>query len=269
MRQYHEDHQEEVSIDWADLFFDLTYVAAANQLGHLFRASVSWMSFVYFGCLALVLIDSWKFKTLHDSTFSSVDITHKLYDVTYVCTVASAALFIQPLDEMKDLRTGYMFGLAMSLALNALMMALLKLEIFLRSKNGRARQYCRLELLIEVLPRLACYLTAAVLAGMGNYTNATSPAAAFDPRTLVLVVLGAHALGTLGPLGLSYAGLLPAGTELIPWHYEHIAERYGAWIMLMLGEAVLSIVLEPVRLSKSMNYSVGGLFCLQTNLTGS
>ena len=40
---------------------------------------------------------------------------------------------------------------------------------------------------------------------------------------------------------------LAVPTQYIPWHYEHIADRYGAWIMLMLGESVLSIILNPVE----------------------
>ena len=28
---------------------------------------------------------------------------------------------------------------------------------------------------------------------------------------------------------------------------EHIAERYGAWVMLMLGESVLAIILQPIQ----------------------
>ena len=68
-------------MDWADLFFDLTYVAAAYQLGVLLKAEVTWSGSWHYVALALAMLDAWKFKTLHDSTFEAQDVAHKLVDV--------------------------------------------------------------------------------------------------------------------------------------------------------------------------------------------
>lgn len=70
-------------------------------------------------CFALCMFDCWKMKTLHDATFSATDIYHKLFDVLYVCTVASAALFISPISLMKNFNNGYLFGFVVSLSLNS------------------------------------------------------------------------------------------------------------------------------------------------------
>jgi hypothetical protein len=43
------------------------------------------------------MMDAWKFKTLHDSTFEATDVVHKLTDVLYVSTVAGASIFIRPI----------------------------------------------------------------------------------------------------------------------------------------------------------------------------
>ena len=62
------------------------YVAVSNQA--IFRL---------FGFNLISLCSPTRFKTLHDSTFEATDFVHKVVDVFYIASVASAAIFIQPL----------------------------------------------------------------------------------------------------------------------------------------------------------------------------
>lgn len=77
----------------ADLFFDLTYVAAAFRLGLMLKADVSLIGIIDFIVLTVCMLDAWKFKTLHDSTFEAQDIVHKLVDVLYATTAAGVCVF--------------------------------------------------------------------------------------------------------------------------------------------------------------------------------
>jgi hypothetical protein len=52
------------------------------------------------------MMDAWKFKTLHDSTFEATDVVHKLTDVLYVSTVAGASIFIRPIVVRERERVG-------------------------------------------------------------------------------------------------------------------------------------------------------------------
>jgi hypothetical protein len=97
VRRLHEDHEHEYAIDWADLFFDLSYVAGAYKLGVVLKADVTMRGFSYFLVLAVSMIELWRFKTIHDSTYEATDIVHKIIDTLYCASVASVAIFIQPL----------------------------------------------------------------------------------------------------------------------------------------------------------------------------
>lgn len=77
VRQYHEDPLEEHQVDWADLFFDLTYVAATKKMGHVLGGEVTWLGVFHFGVLALSLHDAWKFKVAFPSPHdAAVAFTH-------------------------------------------------------------------------------------------------------------------------------------------------------------------------------------------------
>eukprot|EP00614_Pseudopedinella_elastica_P005226 CAMPEP_0172599800 /NCGR_PEP_ID=MMETSP1068-20121228/19920_1 /TAXON_ID=35684 /ORGANISM="Pseudopedinella elastica, Strain CCMP716" /LENGTH=587 /DNA_ID=CAMNT_0013400175 /DNA_START=240 /DNA_END=2003 /DNA_ORIENTATION=+ len=248
VRAFHEDSSMEHQIDWADLFFDLTYVAAAQQLGHLLKEDVSWLGLFYFSTIFLCMSDAWRFKTYHDSTFYAKDLTHKMADVLYVCSVATSALFIQPIEEMKRMGTGYATGLSISLAVNTTILGFEKLEIYLLSKDQKAREYCGLELITMVAPRLIMYAAASTISAIELYkNNEHETRTENDFLYVTLLLLGGNLLGTLLPIIGPWLNAFPVLTSLIPWHYEHIAERYGAWIMLMLGESVLGLILTPVQ----------------------
>ena len=75
VRHRFEDAQHDHDVDWADLFFDLTYVAAAYRLGTMLKADVSAHGVFHFLVLACSMMDCWKFKTLHDSMFEATDVS--------------------------------------------------------------------------------------------------------------------------------------------------------------------------------------------------
>ena len=148
----------------------------------------------------------------------------------------------------ESLSNGYAFGLSLSLAVNVALHGFEKLEIAVRSKSEHARDYSWLELAQNVAPRLMCYSAAAAYTGAELYRSKedeTTGGRAWMYTALML--FGAHVLGTWLPWCLMWIHAIPAPMLLIPWHYEHIAERFGAWVMLMLGESVLSIILEPIE----------------------
>ena len=260
VRHRFEDPQHDHDVDWADLFFDLTYVAAAYRLGTMLKADVSPRGVFHFLVLSCCMMDAWKFKTLHDSMFEATDVFHKMIDVFYVCTVGAAAIFIRPLIELEDVSQGHAFGLSLALFLNCSVLGAEKMEIFIRSPSRAAHVQTMLNMIIEVLPRWLFYAAAAVVAG--NYRDANNHRKGdgdggdgdesnqiTEDRTKYGVVnwllLSAYLGGSFLPLLLWLGKVLP--DNVIPWHYKHIAHRYGEWIMLVLGESILSVILAPVE----------------------
>jgi hypothetical protein len=210
VRQFHEDQTTEHKIDWADLFFDLTYVAAAFQLGHMFIYEVSWLGAFEFAVVALCLHDAWRFKTLHDSTFAATDVVHKLLDILYMCSVASAAVFIQSKEDMENMNTSYAFGLSLSLAVNVIVLGIEKVEIYLRSKVPSARRYVEIEFVENVLPRFAMYVAASAYSGKQLYKHRDEETThTMDWIWCVLMLFGAHVMGVLLPLILIWAQAVP------------------------------------------------------------
>jgi hypothetical protein len=103
-----------------NMFYYLkTYVAGMNQLSTSMRSDISWKGTFYVSALTLCMFDAWKTKTLHDSTFCASDFSHKLFDVLYICSVSSAALFISPIYLMKDMSRARLFGFILSISVNS------------------------------------------------------------------------------------------------------------------------------------------------------
>lgn len=58
----------------------------------MLKADLSLIGIIDFIVLTVCMLDAWKFKTLHDSTFEAQDVVHKLVDVLYATTAAGACV---------------------------------------------------------------------------------------------------------------------------------------------------------------------------------
>jgi hypothetical protein len=168
--------------------------------------------------------------------FNRIFLFFQVFDVLYVTSVAFAAIFISPLEDMEDMSSGFAFGFSVSLTCNALILGLEKLEIIMKSHSKAAQGHCRMGILMEVLPRFSCFLAASLMTGLkwARGRGHIDTAGGYSYSAVAWLFAGAHVLGTLFPLFGYLFKLLPASP--IPWHYQHIAHRYGELIMLMLGE---------------------------------
>lgn len=148
---------------------------------------------------------------------------------------------------MEALGSGFSLGLSISLAANTAILGLEKLEIFFRSKSNAAVKYCWGELLMEIVPRCICFVAASVFSDLGHGSNHQTNAKNYLGKHHVffyvaILFWGSHVLAVILPLILYILHWLPK--PKIPFHYQHIAHRYGEWIMLILGESVLSIIFQ-------------------------
>ena len=170
-------------------------------------------------------------------TFEARDVVHKGVDFLYVITVAAAAIFIRPKAELLDGGSlGLDLGLSLCLTLNTLVLGLEKLEILLahhRDSNRKlmggwgspAKRHCIQELLTEVGPRFLCYGAATAVATFDFSAASIDEDAPARYNTVFQLLMCSLVLGTLVPLCGYLMKLLPP--DPIPWHYQHIAHRYG------------------------------------------
>jgi hypothetical protein len=128
---------------------------------------------------------------------------------------------------MEHLDTGYAFGLSLCLAVNTFILAAEKIEIIYVSKDPDAVQQSRNTLLIEILPRLVCFMVASVIAGIGtewsleqddddNQIDGTVKTLSL--RSVSLCLLASHFFSTVVPLIGYLSKFLPVNP--IPWHYQ-------------------------------------------------
>ena len=158
------------------------------------------------------------------------------------------------------MNSGYAFGLCASLLVASVIIFIEKLEIVLVSTSTNAVFDCSMELMLEVAPRMSGFLAAVIIAGLG-YNESTSTSIPYGdpygggnkselPRKYsfeivnYLLVAGLVMSNALPLCGYLFKLLPP---NRIRWHAEHIAHRYAEWVMMVLGESVLSAILAPVH----------------------
>ena len=168
-------------------------------------------------------------------TFEAADVVHKIVDVMYCLTVAGAALFIHPRSEMKDLENGNALGLATCLTVNALILGFEKLEVMFKDsktlgpRGSPARLQSLRNLIWQVCPRVASYMAAAYAAFI-YYSKAdvSNVQSWLDYDMIEIFLFCSFLFGTLVQTAAYLLKFLPPNP--IPWHYQHIAHRYGKWL---------------------------------------
>jgi hypothetical protein len=135
------------------------------------------------------------------------------------------------------------------------------------STSSNAVFDCSMELLLEVAPRMCAFLAAVIIAGLGYNESTSSPDIPYgDPygtgnQSEVPRKYSFEVVNYLLFAGLVMSNALPLFGYLfkllppnrIRWHAEHIAHRYAEWVMMVLGESVLSAILAPVH-NRSLYY---------------
>lgn len=127
---------------------------------------------------------------------------------------------------MEHLYTGHAFGLSLCLALNVFVLAAEKIEILYVSKDSEAVQQSKNILLIEIFPRIVCFVVATIVAGIGTKSNLQqddddyqiTQGKTLSLRTVSLCLLASHLFSTVVPLIGYLSKFLPVNP--IPWHYE-------------------------------------------------
>lgn len=227
-------------VDWADLFFDLTYVAAAFMMGNLLKYNLTFIGTCNFIVIYLSFHGAWRSKTIHDSMIEATDVSHKIIDILYMTTIATAAMHCE--SDMDDTENHKAFGFCISMAINSLILLVEKAELYFspRCKEIKLQAFSDI---LHIVPKFGCFLAAAIAA---NYEAPFS--------TVMWIVFGQEVFGELLPAAMTFMFCCGCGEMFIAWHAEHIAHRYGEWIMLMLGESILSVILLGAPHAESYYY---------------
>lgn len=87
------DSQEERRVGWIELFFDLVFVVVVSQLAHALAGEVTWRAV---GTFALLFVPSWWLwigMTFYAERFETMDVSHRLATFAAMLPVTALALF--------------------------------------------------------------------------------------------------------------------------------------------------------------------------------
>jgi low temperature requirement protein LtrA len=198
---------EDATASRLELFFDLAYVLVVLELANAFYKDLSWRGFAVFVALYVAMWFSWVGFTLYANRFDTDDVVYRIAKLAATASIAGCAASASG-------ATGE-FSTAFALCFLAGRVILLLLHL-------RAWRH-----VAEARPTIAVYLgfTAA-----STVLWAVSPA--FDGGVRYGLWAAAVAMDALGPV------VATRRQERAPLHMEHLPERFGLFIILVLGEAV-------------------------------
>lgn len=252
-------------VKWVDLFHDLFFVGMAYNLGNLvlgvWATPVSILYFVglYFPCAI-----SWNSKMYFDSRF---EVGNSLYQkfllVIELCLLSSEIVHIQELDKMRN-PSKYinMFAFSLATFLHRILGSLRSLEVYFQSSSTlEGKSAAILDLKFGMVPTLLC-LSAAVVSGIPFFRiddfeldhhrhlaeETTSGIYSFNDIPIILLLFSYISYQTA--VFFQVIIFFPKNGKhkklIAPMNVEYSIHRNGEWIMLMLGETVLSLLIVHV-----------------------
>jgi low temperature requirement protein LtrA len=196
---------------WLELFFDLVLVAAIGQLSKGLSHDLSLAGLFRFVVLAVPIWWAWTGVAFYSSRFDTNDLSDRIFYCLQMIGVAALAV------NVKDGLHGSSAGFAASYAFLRLLLVL---------------QY----VLAAIYVQEARELTLRYILGFGM--------AALCFLASVWVPLPQRFVWWAVGLLLDFGFPIMAGKLhfQVPPHSEHISERYGLFIIVVLGEAVMGVV---------------------------
>jgi low temperature requirement protein LtrA len=198
---------EDATASRLELFFDLAYVLVVLELANAFYKDLSWRGFLVFVALYVAMWFSWVGFTLYANRFDTDDVVYRIAKLAATASIAGCAA------SASGATGEFSTAFALSFLAGRVILLLLHLRAWRHVPEAR--------------PTIAVYLgfTAA-----STVLWAVSPA--FDGWVRWGIWAAAVAMDALGPV------MATRRQDRAPLHMEHLPERFGLFIILVLGEAV-------------------------------
>ncbi|MCL1470769.1 low temperature requirement protein A [Argonema antarcticum] len=205
------ENEEERRATWLELFYDLVFVAAIAEVAHNLHGHLSLTGFLGYVLLFVPIWWSWVGATFYATRFDTDDLGHRL--LTLLQMVAIAVLAVNVHD-----------GLG-------------------KSSDDFALSYVTVRAILILQYLIAGYYVVAARALTNWYIRGFSIAAAIWFVSVFVPVPWQFALWVLA-LIIDFGTPLTAGKLVakIPPSFSHIPERVGLFTIIVLGEAVMSVV---------------------------
>ncbi|MBT0664149.1 low temperature requirement protein A [Geobacter pelophilus] len=216
---------------WLELFYDLVFVAALSQLANGLSADYSPTGFLKFAMIFIPVWWAWAGHTFYLSRFDTEDLLHRLLTMLQMTAVASLAVHVPT-----ALTTGSA-GFALSYA---------TVRFILVAEYIRAGRH---------IP--------AVRPLTDRYVHGFGAAAALWAGSILIPAPWRFWLWGAALL-VDFAAPLTAGQLHVrfPPHLSHLPERFGLFTIIVIGEAVASVVFGIGKNGLTLVSALAGLMGL-------
>jgi len=207
-----QEAETERHVTWLELFYDLIFVAAVAQLARSLSDDYSWIGIFRFSVLFVPVWWAWVGHTFYLTRFDTEDVGHRLLTMAQMAAAASLAVHVP--EALGATSAGF--------ALSYAAVRFILVAEYLRAGHHIA----------VVRP-----LTSRYAAGFGSAASLWA-VSALVPAPWRFGIWGvALAVDFLTPLT---AGQLHVS---FPPHLMHLPERFGLFAIIVIGEAVVSVVM--------------------------
>jgi len=196
-----------------ELFFDLAYVLVIHQLALALKDDLGWHGVAVFTGLFVVTWWSWVTTTLYANRFDTNDVVYrvlKLAATFAIAVMAAAATTAVGGDGTVAFGVGY-----------------IATRVILAGLYLRAWRHIT-EVRVTINLYFAATATSAIIWTVSLFTP--------SPVTYILWAVGI-AIEAMAPFAATRWG------PDVPLHLEHLPERFGLFVILVLGESISAIVL--------------------------
>ncbi|MCX5883634.1 MAG: low temperature requirement protein A [Deltaproteobacteria bacterium] len=206
------EKERERHATWLELLYDLVFVAAISQLSVNLNKDYSFFGFLNFSILFIPVWWAWIGHTFYLTRFDSDDVIHRL--LTMVQIVAVASLIVHVPSALGESTNGFALSYAA-------VRSMLVLEYWRAGRHNR-----------PVRPLVNRYMIGFGCAAALWVVSTFIPM----PHRFIVWYLA---------IGVDFFAPLTAGALHVkfPPHLVHLPERFGLFTIIVIGEAVVSIVM--------------------------
>lgn len=198
---------QEASASKLELFFDLAYVLVVYELAATLLENLTWSGFGTFAALFVAIWLSWVGFTLYANRFDTDDVVFRIAKLTAALSIAGCAA------SASAATTSFSVPFAASFLAGRIILLLL---------HARAWRH-----VVDARPTISVYLAATAASSV-----LWAVSLAVDGPARYWLWAAAVAVDAIGPMVATWLD------DHLPLHMEHLPERFGLFVILVLGEAV-------------------------------
>jgi len=279
-------------VNWGDLFFDLFFVAACYRLGNLLKSDcvtgAGFRGFAYYVGLFGPIISVWKAKLMYDCRFELVDHAHRVYEMIRLFFLAFAILHIKSIAKLSDESSPVSLCFSIGIFGESCMVMLKYVEVYFKGKGSKGKESDAIKptavfiVIYSEGVRFISSLTAVIVSAV-FYVKENSEghkkdqdhyrvlaSNAIDPSVwvrgdfpIMILLVGFIVSLTIMQIRIYCAPPFEITKKTsIPMNLDFVIHRHGEWILLMLGESILSLLIVEVK--ESTQYYVVFFFGVAT-----